>query len=178
MKASLPRILNRLKETTFWPKLLFILGILMNISFLLSLKYGFLNHLLYDTSYTKGNKEGDFYGMYQAGNNLLHNIIIYETDSNKIHYTAAFNPFRYLTSMALVGVFLNIFNSTNAYWFWIFFLEILLAVGIYLAWQITEDKTRFYFAGSMWLLFTPFYPELYMFIRNYSWVNFPLFRDS
>lgn len=147
----------------FLTKLLFILGIALNLSLIISLKYGFWNNFFYDTWWTKGFKGGDFYAIYQAGNNLIHGISIYETDPNLIHQTIAFNPYRYLPPPAILGAIFNlIFTPQQAYWFWVFFLELLLGLAIYLTWCISPNKTYFYLSASMWLIFSPFYPELYM----------------
>jgi hypothetical protein len=140
---------------------LLVIAILIHIVFLLSLSYGYLNSFYNDAQYRSGQGT-DFYALYLAGNNFLFKQDIYDF-SNPRKAVEVATGFRYLPFSAYtVGALLNFFPPKLAYWFWVTFIEFLLFLCIYLTFEMSKDKEQFYLLASMWLIFTPYYLELFM----------------
>lgn len=141
-------------------------ALLLHISFLLSLKWSFLNPFFHDPNHTYG-PGADFFALYQVGHNALHGTSLYTTlevetvrDNLVVPY---FYPFRYIPVTAYtLGIVLNLFESRIAYHLWIIFYEILLSVNIFLTWQISPDRKTATISTAGWLAFSPYYLELYM----------------
>jgi len=141
-------------------------ALLLHISFLLSLKWGFLNPLFHDPNHTYG-PGADFFAIYQAGHNALNGTSLYvnlEAEAAQGDLAVPyFYPFRYLPIVAYtLGAALTLFEPYRAYHLWIIFYEILLGLNIFLTWRISPDRKTALLATALWLAFSPYYLELYM----------------
>jgi len=146
--------------------ILIILAISVHVTFCLSLHYHFLNPLFYIAVHSKG-QGGPFFGIYQAGVNLLNGDSIYSSerhDPPKHVEVPYYHFYRYLPFVSYVSsVVSKVFNPWQAYWIWVVINEILLAACILLTLKLRAIySTRAVVASTLWLFFSPFYIELYM----------------
>jgi hypothetical protein len=154
------------KAELSWPSILLYVSLLIHLSFLLSLKWGFLNPFFHDPNHTYG-PGADFFALYQAGHNALNGTSLYsdlevETKQGNL-IVPYFYPFRYLPIAAYtVGIVLTVCKPWTAYYLWLLFYEILLSLNIFLTWQISPDRKTAVIATAFWLAFSPYYLELYM----------------
>ena len=79
---------KRFKHLVFLSKIFLYIAITIHFIFILSLIFGFLNCLFYDSTYRLG-QGSDFYAFYQAGHNVLVGLSPYE----KINCPRGLNPF-------------------------------------------------------------------------------------
>ncbi len=121
---------------------------------------GRLNFLSNDTSLRKGIA-ADFFAVYQAGNNILNNDSPYhDTEGKSTPYSF---PYRYLPIISYTfGVIFNIFKPFTGYLVYITFCEMLLFFNIYIVYKISKNYRNFVFSLVPWLLFSPYFIELYM----------------
>jgi hypothetical protein len=146
--------------------ILILVAIGVHVTFCLSLHYKFLNPLFYITMHAKG-QGGCFFGIYQAGVNLLNGESIYGCETYRTPKEIAvpfYHFYRYLPFTSYVAsIFAKVLKPWSAYWFWIVINEILLVACILLTVRL---RSRFgssaIIAASFWLLFSPIYTELYM----------------
>jgi hypothetical protein len=74
-----------------------------------------------------------------------------------------YTPFRYLPLSAYtLGVLLNAIPPRWAYRLWVGFVELLLLGCVAATWRLVQDPDKRARLAAMWLLYTPFYLELYM----------------
>ncbi len=122
---------------------------------------------------TRTDPGGDFFQLYAGGYAARFGASIFEAPQStprnllyeKIKKTIPFHPpNRYPPGFIFtVGVFLTLFSPWGAYFFWIVLHEIVLGYCIYLTYKlIPDDPVAFSFAALMWLVFLPWYLELYM----------------
>lgn len=151
-------------DITFLSKGFLIGATIIHLIFILSLFYGFLNPLYYDSSYGIG-QGADFFAYYQAGYNLINGLSPYHNipGYNIVPYAYGY---RYLPFFAhTFGMLFNIFPPRISYWVWIIFL---LALIWYTSWithkicnSLNMPKWVEYIAIGMWLCYSPIYIELY-----------------
>jgi hypothetical protein len=146
--------------------ILMALAIAVHAAFCLSLHYKFLNPLFYIAQHAKG-QAGCFFGIYQAGVNLSNGESIYGCETYRTPKELAvpfYHFYRYLPFTSYVSsVFARVLRPWQAYWAWIAFNEILLAACILFTVRLRDRFGRTaIIAASFWLLFSPFYAELYM----------------
>ncbi len=136
-------------------------GILFHGCVVLSLQWGFLNPLFDDAVHRSGQGV-DFYSVVQAGHNLSDGVSIYSLKPVE-QIVPYYNPYRYHPFVAYTaGMFFALFRPDISYVLWIVILEGFLLVNILLTRSLFMDPRSGAIAASMWLLFTPYYVELYM----------------
>ena len=139
----------------------FILGIGIHLIMLLSLRAGFLNPLFDDSTHRVG-QGADFYAIYQAGQNVIDGVSIY-LKSPPTLVVPYFYVYRYLPFSAYTfGQFFRLFSPQIAYVLWVLILETLLFLNLKLTRKIFTNSNQAKVAMSLWLLFSPYYLELYM----------------
>jgi hypothetical protein len=115
---------------------------------------------------THGVRGWDFYALYQAGHNVLTGHSAYQSDGAAIEVVipgGTYTPFRYLPLSAYtLGALLNLVPPRWAYRLWVGFVEVLLLACIALTWRTEQDPDKRARQAAMWLLYMPFYLELYM----------------
>ncbi len=117
---------------------------------------------------------GDFFQLYQSGEDARRGITIYESNPAylekngavpKLSSTAPFHPpNRYPPPFAFtIGYVLTLFEPWNALLVWTILHEIALVYCLYLSFRIAGDNMdRAIVTAGMWLGFLPWYLELYM----------------
>ena len=128
---------------------------------LVSLKWGFLDPLFDDAMHRSG-QAADFFAVYQAGTNLLDGVSIYSAspDRQSVPY---FYPYRYHPFVAYtIGFASQFLPPFGAYGLWIILQEILLLLNIMLTRSLFSEERTKATATIFWLVFTPFYLELFM----------------
>lgn len=146
--------------------ILMAVAIGVHVTFCLSLHYQFLNPLFYIATHAKG-QGGCFFGIYQAGVNLSNGESIYGCETYRTPQELAvpfYHFYRYLPFTSYVSsIFAKVLRPWQAYWIWIVINEILLAACILITVRLRNRFGRAAIvAASFWLLFSPFYAELYM----------------
>ncbi len=142
-------------------------GLFVHANFLISLHTGVCDRFFHDATRDYG-KGFDFFSIYQAGYNFLHGMSVYfgvrEHRFGDEHLVVPyFSGFRYLPVYAYAyGAALNVFPPWLSYWSWISVVELLFLFCIFLTWKLVRNHTVFRLAASMWLLYSPYYLELYM----------------
>lgn len=143
------------------PSLFLIPAALVACLMLVSLPLGILNPLFDDAMHRTG-KGVDFFAVYQAGTNLVEGVSIYSTSPAR-QEVPYYYPYRYHPFVALtVGLTAQILPPFAAYGVWIILLVILLIINAFKTWSLFEDKYQATLAVSFWLVFSPFYLELFM----------------
>ncbi len=147
-------------------RLLFVLGVLLHIAFALSLPSGFLNPLFVEAVEGFG-QASDFYGIYQAGANLLGGYSIYDREEyrNEAPPVVPFSYYyRYLPPTAY-GAALGaaLLPPQAAYWVWVGLVELILLATVVslLRWRVFPVRRRWILAG-LWLGFFPYCIEQIM----------------
>jgi len=147
-----------------WQAALLAVAVVFHLSLLASWRLGFWNRFTFDATSTRGDRGWDLFALYQAGRNVLDGLSAYESDNEKIHIVVPrHTPFRYLpVSAYTVGVALNAVDPLWAFRLWVAFLEATLLTCACLSSRLGRwASERALFAG-MWLVFTPYYLELYL----------------
>ncbi len=141
-------------------------GLILHALFLASLPSGFLNGLFVEACQGHG-QASDFFGIYQAGANLLHGYSIYDSPDYR-HEAPQVVPFsyfyRYLPPTAGAAALAAAWLAPwTAYWLWVVANEILMAV---LVLAVLRDRrwppARRWIAAGLWLGCFPFYIEQFM----------------
>lgn len=143
------------------PSLFLIPAVLVACLMLVSLPLGILNPLFDDAMHRTG-KAADFFAVYQAGTNLVEGVSIYSTSPvrQEVPY---YYPYRYHPFVALtIGLAAQALPPFAAYGVWIILLVTLLVINAFKTWTLFEDKYQAVLAVSLWLVFSPFYLELFM----------------
>jgi hypothetical protein len=141
--------------------ILFGLGVLVHLFALSSLVTGVLDPLFVDTTHRLG-KGADFYAVYQAGQNVKDGISVYEwnRDTSVVPY---WYPYRYAPPLAQTfGVLATNLSPQVAYRVWVGALEGLLLLNLWLTRRMFPERHRAMVAMSLWLLFSPYYLEIYL----------------
>lgn len=136
-------------------------GLVFHCLMLISLRAGFLNPLFNDAMHRSG-QAADFFAVYQAGTNLQDGTSIYSTAP--VHQSVPyFYPYRYHPFVAYtVGFASQLFPPFGAYGLWVIVQEILLVLNIMVSRSLFSEEKHRTVATLFWLLFTPFYLELFM----------------
>lgn len=144
----------------------FVIGAGLHLIFALSLVTGLLNPLFVEACEGHG-QASDFYGIYQAGANLLGGYSIYDHENYRQEAPQVvpfYYYYRYLPPTAY-GAALGalLFPPQIGYWVWVLLVEaiLLVAVGSLLRWGQWPARRRWILAG-LWLGFFPFYIEQIM----------------
>ena len=140
-----------------------ITALLLHFAGLASLHFGYLNFLFNDSQNRLG-QGSDFFAIYQAGHDFLHGISVYvprqPNSGGDVPYAYAF---RYLPSVAFsFGAAFNVLPAWPAYWTWVGFNEVLLFINVALTWRFAPGRTLRIVCVVMWLVYAPFYLELFM----------------
>ncbi|MEX0786228.1 MAG: glycosyltransferase family 87 protein [Dehalococcoidia bacterium] len=130
-----------------------------------SLIWGYFDFFIYSVDRTP--KGVDFFAIYEAGHSGLEGRSVYEFNlddiANGVTKSPYLSPYRYVPVFAYaVGAPLNALSPWRAYWAWVALNELLLVLNAYVTWRMAEQKTWGTVGVAMWLLFTPFYLELYL----------------
>ena len=137
------------------------IGVVVHLIFLLSLSFGFLNSSFDDSTHRIG-QGADFYAVYQAGQNVVDGVSVYLREPKTV-VVPYFFLYRYLPFSAYTfGQFFRAFSPPIAYSVWILLLEALLFFNLGLTRKIFSNTEKGQVAMSLWLLFSPYYLELYM----------------
>ncbi len=144
----------------------FLIGAGLHLIFALSLVTGFLDPLFVEACEGHG-QASDFYGIYQAGANLLGGFSIYDHENYRQEAPQAvpfYYYYRYLPPTAY-GAALGalLLPPLTAYWVWVLLVEAILLVTVasLLRWTQWPARRRWILAG-LWLGFFPFYIEQIM----------------
>jgi len=138
-----------------------VAGALVHLCVLLSLQWGFLNPLFDDASHRSG-QGADFFSVVQAGRNVVDGVSIYSTKPVE-QIVPYYNPYRYHPFVAYtVGLCSTALRPDISYVLWILIQEGLLLVNILLARSLFTDVRSAAVVTGLWLLFSPYYLELYM----------------
>jgi hypothetical protein len=119
----------------------------------------------FDATVLSGGRGLDFYSIFQAGYNARHGRDIYEGDPARVEIVVPyFTPFRYLPVVAYgLGVPLSLLSPLSAYKAWVVLVELtLLGCTAVTAWSTRRDPNLAVRLAAMWLVFTPYYLELFM----------------
>lgn len=147
-------------------RLVFAAACVLQIIFVISLVTGFLNPLFVEAVEGHG-QASDFFGIYQAGSNLLEGYSIYDhwDYENEAPQVVPFYYFyRYLPPTAYGAALLTLlFSPWTAYWVWMVLNEALLALVVLSILRASPwPRGRRWIAASLWLGFFPFYIEQIM----------------
>jgi hypothetical protein len=143
------------------PAALLLLGIAVHLLFLLSLKFGWLNPLFNDTMHRFG-PGGDFFSLYAAGVKARAGESVYTVGGHVETVPYAY-AFRYAPLVAYtLGAALSLLPAITAYAVWLIACELALLRNIRLTLALAPDKRVGYTAAALWLLFTPYYLELFV----------------
>ena len=146
---------------TFVSVTLLILGIAVHLLFLLSLRFGWLNPLFNDTMHRFG-PAGDFFSLYAAGVKARAGESVYTVGGHVETVPYAY-AFRYAPLVAYtLGAALSLLPAITAYAVWLIACELALLRNIRLTLALAPDKRTGYVAAALWLLFTPYYLELFV----------------
>lgn len=145
-------------------RFLLLVAFLFHLSLVVSWRAGFWHRFTFDSTATHGRRGWDFYALYQAGHNVLTGVSAYESDSDKIDVVVPFyTPFRYLpVSVYTLGVALNVLSPLWAFRLWVAATELIWLGCAYVCWRMPTSRERGAQYAAMWLLFTPYYLEIYL----------------
>jgi hypothetical protein len=143
-----------------------LIGLVLHALFLSSLSAQFLNPLFAEAEQAHG-QAGDYFGIYQAGDNFIQGKSIYDWEryrnesEPRVPY---FYFYRYLPPTAMIASIGTLLLSPwAAYWNWVIVNELIL--GLLILWILRLDRfpmqQRRYHA-ALWLGFFPFYLEQWM----------------
>lgn len=119
----------------------------------------------FDATVLSGGRGLDFYATYQAGYNARHGWDIYEGDPAKVEIVVPyFTPFRYLPIVAYsAGAALSLLPPLTAFKLWVVLVELTFLACLAAIYRVTRhDPDLFARLAAMWLIFTPYYLELFM----------------
>jgi hypothetical protein len=119
----------------------------------------------FDATVLSGARGLDFYAMYQAGYNARHAHDVYEADPRLARVVVPYStPFRYLPITAyVVGGPLSLLSPLTAYKLWVVVIELTLLACVFVTWANTRQQPDLFARlAAMWLVFTPFYLEMFM----------------
>ena len=143
-----------------------VAGIALHLLFLVSLFTHWLNPLFVEAG--PGNAQGcDFFGIYQAGDNLLHGRSIYALEGSPLgspRHVPYFYFYRYLPPTSyLAALSAALFTPWPAYWIWVAITEGMLGLVLISLFRTRarSPDLRVALAGIT-LGFTPFYLEQWM----------------
>ena len=167
----------------FWrnPKEIYIkvavfIGLLLHISFLLSLSTGHWDSCFH-AAMNKEDKGVDFFAVYFTGSQLLNHDSIYPVEKTTVNGKSKYklkeklpgdderriraSPFRYLPTAAYPAILMNLVAPWTAYNLWIILHEILFFMCIFMLGMHFRSVKAMHVAAAMYLFFTPWYPEIW-----------------
>lgn len=159
------RFLMTHSEPSSWARwVLLALAIVFHLSMLVSWRAGFWHPFTFDSTATRGWRGWDFYAVVQAGHNARTGISVYESHNDRIDVVVPrYTPYRYLPAMACtLGVLLDLLPPLWAFRLWVVILEGVLLGCAYLSWRAGRDPAERVLLAGMWLVYTPFYLEIYL----------------
>ena len=143
------------------PAALLCLGVAAHLLFLLSLRFGWLNPLFNDTCHRFG-PGGDFFSLYAASVKAHAQESVYTVGGHVETVPYAY-AFRYAPLVAYtLGAALSFLPAIGAYAAWLIACELALLRNVRLTLALAPDKKTGYVAAALWLLFTPYYLELFV----------------
>jgi len=147
-----------------WGKLLLLVALLFHFSLLISWRAGFWNRFTFDSTATRGWRGWDFFAVYQAGHNVLTGVSVYESDNDAIDVVVPrYTPYRYLPFPAYtLGVALNAVPPLWAFRLWVMLVVFVWWACAWASYRMGHDGFERTILAAMWLLFTPFYLEIYL----------------
>jgi len=147
-----------------WGKLLLLVALLFHFSLLISWRAGFWNRFTFDSTATRGWRGWDFFAVYQAGHNVLTGVSVYESDNDAIDVVVPrYTPYRYLPFPAYtLGVALNAVPPLWAFRLWVMLVVLVWWACAWASYRMGRDRLERALLAAMWLLFTPFYLEIYL----------------
>src|SRR5579859_4652473 len=119
----------------------------------------------FDATVLSGGRGLDFYSIYPAGYNARHGQDIYEGDPARVTVVVPyFTPYRYLPPVAYtVGAGLSLLSPLAAYKAWVVIIELMLLICAGASFYVTcHDPDLGVRLAAMWLVFSPYYLELFM----------------
>ena len=119
----------------------------------------------FDATVLSGGRGLDFYSIYQAGHNARHGLDIYAGDPAEVPIVVPyFTPYRYLPVVAYtVGAALSLLPPLTAYKLWVAVIELALLACLAATYARTRRQPDLFSRlALMWLVFTPYYLELFM----------------
>lgn len=147
--------------TRFAPAALVSLGILVHLLFLVSLKTGWLAPLFEDTMHRFG-PGCDFFSIYAAGVKARFGESVYTIGGHVATVPYAY-AFRYAPFVAYtLGLALSLLPAISSYALWLILCELALLRNIRLTWERAPDPRTGLVCCALWLLFTPYFLELYV----------------
>ncbi len=143
------------------PAALFAAGVVLHGIMLLSLRFGWLNSLFNDSVHRFG-PGCDFFSIYAAGVKARLGESVY-TIGGHVEAVPYAYAFRYAPIVAsTLGAALARLTAPQAYGCWLILCEITLLVNVRLTLLHAPDSRTGLLAASLWLLFAPYYLELYV----------------
>ncbi len=145
-------------------RILVLAALLFHLSLLVSWRAGFWNRFTFDSTATQGWRGWDFFAIHQAGHNVLTGVSVYESDNEAIDVVVPrYTPYRYLPFPAYtLGVLSNAVTPLWAFRLWTAFIVLVWWACAWLSYRLGRGPSERAILGSMWLLFTPFYLEIYL----------------
>ncbi len=154
------------RGTRVWANVGLGIGIAVHLIFAVSLPTGILNPLFVEAIEGHG-QASDFYGIYQAGANLLGGYSVYDRADYRAEAPQVvpfYYYYRYLPPTAYVAALGALcLPPKAAYWVWVGIVELLLLATVVslLRWRVFPKHRRLLLAG-LWLGFFPYYVEQIM----------------
>lgn len=147
--------------TRLAPAALLVLGVLVHLLFLVSLKTGWLAPLFEDTMHRFG-PGCDFFSLYAAGVKARLGQSVYTIGGHVPTVPYAY-AFRYAPFVAYtLGLALSLLPAISAYGLWLILCELALLRNIRLTWERAPDPRTGLACCALWLLYTPYFLELYV----------------
>ncbi|MCK4303076.1 MAG: DUF2029 domain-containing protein [Candidatus Eisenbacteria sp.] len=153
-------------QPTRWARAALCVAVGVHILFLISLPTGFLDFLFVEAVRGHG-QASDFFGIYQAGANLLDGYSIYDSPAY-LHEAPQVVPFyyfyRYLPPTAYAAALCAwLLAPWAAYWVWVLLNEIFIALVVISLLRWTRwPANRRWLTAALWLGFFPVYIEQIM----------------
>jgi hypothetical protein len=132
----------------------------VHVLFVASLFTGWLDPLFDDAMHRFG-QGADFYAVPQAAHNIADGVSVYAWP--KTLAVPYFYQYRYLPFTAqTLGRLFVLLPPRTAYLVWVGAIELLLAADLWLTRRLFADLAHRRIALAAWLLYTPYWLELYM----------------
>ena len=138
-----------------------VIGIVVHLVFLLSLRTGWIN-ALFDDSMHRFGPGGDFFSIYAAGVRARQGMSVY-LQGGHVEAVPYGYPFRYAPLVAYtLALGLSFLSAITAYGVWLVLCELALLRNIRLTLDSAPNARAGAIATGMWLCFTPYFLELYV----------------
>ena len=144
-----------------WVLALMVVGVAVHLLLLVSLRTGWLNPLFEDTMHRFG-PGCDFFSIYAAGVKARLGESVYTVGGHVEAVPYAY-AFRYAPLVAYtLGAALSMLPALAAYGLWLVLCEWALLRNVRLTLERAPDRDTGLVAASLWLLFSPYFLELYV----------------